>query len=109
MWYRLTLLVSLIISGLAGLTGAIHSPAFPSSATLPLPPNVPNAAAEQTLQRAIDAMTPERLGCLETRLWHKVTLPDLTYEAKGRYLMGPDRRFRLELQTQQGDTVFTQL
>ena len=96
MWYRLLPLVFLILAGLMGLTGAFHS-SSPPRPTRPLPANVPDAVAEQTLDRAIVALAPERIGYVETKLWQKVTLPDLTYEAHGRYLMGPQRRFRLEL------------
>jgi hypothetical protein len=109
MWNRLLPLAALIVAGLSGLTGAFPFPLSHPAPTLALPPNVPDAAAGQTIERAVAAMAPERLGCLETKLWQKVTLPNLTYEARGRFLMGPQRRFRTELQTKQDNVVTTRL
>ena len=112
MRYRLLALAVPALAGLAGLTGALHpwsAPTAPSAATLPLPPNVPDPAAERTLDRAAAAMAPERVGCVETKLWQKVTLPGLSFEANGRYLMGPGRRFRLEMRTKQGAVEATRL
>ena len=108
MWYRLLVFAFLILAGLMGLTGAFHSSPAPRP-TRPLPPNVPDAAAEHTLDRAIAALAPERIGYIETKLWQKVTLPDLTYEAHGRYVMGPQRRFRLELHMKHDSGAATRL
>jgi hypothetical protein len=109
MWYRLLVFAFLTVTGLLGLMGAFVSPFSSGRPILALPPNVPDAAAEQTLDRAIVAMAPERIGYVETKLWQKVTLPNLAYEANGRYLSGPDRRFRLELRTKQDSGEATRL
>jgi hypothetical protein len=109
MWYRLLALAVLLVGGLVGLMGAFGSPAAPPAPTLPLPPNLPDDAATQTLDRAVAAMAPERLGFVEMKLWQRVTLPNLKYEATGRYLMGSQRRFRLDLQTKQGGGQATRL
>jgi hypothetical protein len=107
--YRLFPIVVLVLTGLVGLMGAFGLPISPPQPTLALPPNITDPAAEQTLNRTIVALAPERLGCVETQLWQKVTLPNLTYEANGRYLLGPQRRIRLELHTKQGTGVTTRL
>jgi hypothetical protein len=98
MWYRLLVLAFLVVAGLMGLMGALRSTS-PPRPTLPLPPNIPDVAAQQTLDRAVAAVAPERLGYVETKLWQKVTLPGVTYEAQGRWLIGPQRRSRLEMHT----------
>jgi hypothetical protein len=103
MWYRLLVFTVPIAAGLIGLMGALGFPSSPACTTLPLPPNVPDGAAQQTIDLAIAALAPERIGYVETKLWQKVTLPNLTYKATGRYIMGPERRFRLEMHTKQGD------
>jgi hypothetical protein len=109
MSYRLLVVGLLVVAGLFGLMGAFGSPLSPPRPTIPLPPNHPDPVAEQTLDRALVAMSPERLGCVETKLWQKVTLPNLTYEADGRYLMGSQRRFRMELRTKQDAAESTRL
>ena len=109
MWYRLFPFAVLVGTGLVVLTGAFGLPTAPPQPTLPLPANISDAAAQQTLDRAIVAMAPERLGCVETQLWQKVMLPNLTYEANGRYLLGPGRRIRLELHTKQDNVATTRL
>jgi hypothetical protein len=109
MRYRLLALTGVVVSGMVALTGALESQPSQRPATLPLPCPVADPAAEQILDRAVAAMAPERLGCVETTLWQKVTLPGLTFEADGRYLMGSQRRFRLEMHTRQGGIEATRL
>jgi hypothetical protein len=109
MWYRLLPCLFLVAAGLVGLMGAFGLPTSPAAATLPLPPNLADPLAEQTLDRSIAALAPERIGFIETKLWQKVTLPNCRYEATGRYLMGPKRCFRLEMRTKQGDIEATRL
>ena len=99
------------IVGALLLTGALprHSrtSTAPSSA-LPPPAPVTGAAADpgatEALDQALDALAPARIGWLETVVWQRVRLPEGSFQADGRYLLAPDRRFRLELHTRQGKT-----
>jgi hypothetical protein len=88
-------------AGLWLLTGAVTRPVKPDAATAP-PAAVPDALATEAVEQALAALAPDRLSWLETGIWQKVRLPGFTYEADGRYLMGPDQCFRLEVQTRQG-------
>jgi hypothetical protein len=63
-----------------------------------------DSEASRWLDRAVQALHPDRVSWLETALWQKVTLPDLTYQARGRLLLAPEGRFRLELGTQDNDS-----
>ncbi len=109
MCYRLLVFAFLVIGGLMGLMGALHTPSAPPRPTLSLPANVPDDAAQQTLDRAVAAVAPERLGYVETKLWQRVTLPGVAYEAHGRYLIGPQQRFRLEMHTKHKGGAATRL
>lgn len=60
-----------------------------------------DGTASGLLDRVMAQLDPERVGWLETKLWQKVRLPGLSFTSEGRYLRGPDRRFRLDLQTTQ--------
>jgi hypothetical protein len=64
----------------------------------------PDPEAARLLDRALDAVSPDRLPWLEAGVWQKVRLPGLSYEAEGRYLAAPGHRFRLELRTTLGNT-----
>jgi hypothetical protein len=65
------------------------------------PARAPDPLALEALERALAALDPERVVWLETELWQRVRLPECSYEAEGRYLSAPGRRFRLELHTRQ--------
>jgi hypothetical protein len=56
------------------------------------------------LDQALQALDPKQLAWVETTVWQKVTLRELTYQAEGRYLAGPGNRFRLTLRARVGDT-----
>src|SRR5262245_41380903 len=92
--------VPLLAAAALLLTGALSSRPTPEGPTAPsAPPPQPDAAAFQDLDQALEALNPARLTWVEAAVWQKVTLRDLTYQAEGRYLAGPDRCFRLELRT----------
>ena len=108
--------VLLGVAGLAVLGGALAAPSFisasvpppspaPQGAYAPHPaphPAVADPAARTALARAIEALADDRVAWLETRIWQKVELPGLAYEASGSYRMAPQHRFRLELETDLG-------
>jgi hypothetical protein len=109
-WYRFLPLLA-TVAALVLLTGALKGPAGssppePASAHPRLADDLDGAStddnAQATLDEAIAALAPARVQWLETAIWQKVRLPGLEYEAHGRYLLAPDRRFRLELTTQPG-------
>lgn len=97
--------VPLLFGGVLLWTGALASP-FASSTSSTQPPPAPAAAdVEPLLDQALVRLTPDRLSWLEMTLWQQVDLPDLHYQAEGRYLAGPDYRLRLELKVRAGGTA----
>jgi hypothetical protein len=84
-------------------------PPGPSPPPLPAqPPPVldpttahPDPAANQLLDQALSRQTPT---WLEVGLWQQVTVQGFVSEVEGRYLSGPNRRFRLDLATRHGGT-----
>jgi hypothetical protein len=61
----------------------------------------PEAAA--LLDEAAAALDAPKVRWLETAVWQKVRLPELAFEAEGRYVLAPGKRFRLELTTRVGE------
>jgi hypothetical protein len=49
---------------------------------------------EQAIARASDSAT----GWVESGVWMKARLPELSFEGEGRYVRAPARRFRLEME-----------
>jgi len=84
------------------LTGALSSPSSPSLS--PAPPAPADPAAAQMLDRALERLAGQRLDWVEMNLWQQVNVQELCYQAEGRYLAGPDHRFRLDLHTHVGST-----
>jgi hypothetical protein len=83
------------------LTGALSSqPA--DTARAALSPEVCTAAVN-ALDEAITRLDLGHVAWLETTVWQKACFDQFTYQAEGRYLAGPDNRFRLELTTRQGN------
>jgi hypothetical protein len=104
-WYRYLPLP--LILGAVWLLTAAHSrrsDAAPESPQMPrLAPTAPSdIPCLEAIDRAMDALAPDRVGWLETTLWQRGHFPDCAYQADGRYLIAPDGRFRLELHTRQG-------
>jgi len=97
----------LIFAGLLFLAGAIPWHATPPPR--PVAEVVPDPLAPAFLTQALKALDPERLSTLETTIWQRVHLPGLEYQGEGRYLLGPDHRYRLELQTTVGGRTGTLL
>jgi hypothetical protein len=77
--------------------------------TLAIPEPVPNADAEHALDRALEALKPERVSWLQMTIWQKIALPGYVYEADGLYRLAPGRRFRMEMHTRLGDAKGTLL
>lgn len=90
------------------LAGALYWPSTPQAASAPPPPpplsTKPDPAALKALDRALAALDPARVQWLEVMVWQQLQLDGLTFQAEGRYLAGPEQRFRLDLHTQVGDT-----
>lgn len=73
------------------------------------PDPVPNAEAERALDRALEALKPDRVDWLEMAIWQKIELPGYVYEADGLYRLAPGRRFRMEMHTRLGEAKGTLL
>lgn len=103
-YYRLLPLLVLPL-GLLPLLGAF-SATRPSQAPLsPLPAEIKvDGAALEVLDKALEMQDPRRIIWLEMGIWQKVSVQGLEYEAEGRFLSGPNRRFRLELKTHLGNS-----
>jgi hypothetical protein len=65
---------------------------------------VEDHAATQILNRAVECLKPERIGWTEARLWHKVAGEEFSFQAEGRYLVGPDHHVHLILNVRLGRT-----
>jgi hypothetical protein len=103
-------LTSAVVAGLALLAGAgrrTAPEAAPSAPFTPPPAPVADAAACRTLEAAAAAVEGRRAGWLETTVRQRVRVPELEYEADGRYQSAPGSRFRLELRTRAGKTTGT--
>jgi hypothetical protein len=104
----------LIVGTVLLLTGALprHSRKSTRLAlSSPLPAPAPIAAgtvaeprALEVLEKALAALAPSKVAWLETTIWQRVRLPGCSFQVDGRYLLAPNRRFRLELHTHQGKT-----
>lgn len=78
-----------------------------AQATAPAPvfPVHADPGATHTLDQAILAYDGERAHWIKTQLWQKVHVPQLSFEAEGTYLGGPEHRLRLDLQVRLDATV----
>jgi hypothetical protein len=63
---------------------------------------VADPAAVAAVDRALSRLDPKRVQWLDVALWQRITEGGVTCEASGRYLAGPDGRFRLDLSTPSG-------
>jgi hypothetical protein len=88
----------LTFGGLLALGAALAEPSGPAAPLVPADP-VEDVEADVTLDRAAEALMPERVAWLECDIRQKVDLPGLHYEAEGRYLLAPGYRYRLEVRT----------
>jgi hypothetical protein len=83
--------------------------ARPSNSPPPPRPEVALPEATSCLDEAIGRLTRGKIDWLQCTIRQQVTLPGLHYTAEGRYLLAPDHRFRLEVQTRTGDKAGTLL
>jgi hypothetical protein len=88
-------------------TGALNRQASPSAPPPPPagvdpldPAGVPGGT--DLLDAAIATFAPERIPWMQMTLWQRVQCEDVTYEAQGRYLAGPNRLLRLEMKVRVG-------
>jgi hypothetical protein len=101
-WYRFLLLPVFGVSALF-LSGALgRNVAGPGPSSLPPPPEDP--AATRLLTRAVERLKPERMPWVEAAIWQQMDCADLSYQASGRYLAGPDNRMRLDLTVRLGQS-----
>src|SRR5436305_926803 len=59
--------------------------------------------AAQLVNSALERLQSPNASCLETTIWQRGTLGDVTFEAEGRYLSAPRGRIRIDLETHAGD------
>jgi hypothetical protein len=76
---------------------------LPPTAPPPIFPVRADAAAMQALDQAVAAVDADRLGWVQARLWQKVHVPALPFQAEGTYQGGPGHRLRLDLQVRTAD------
>ncbi len=76
-----------------------RSPAPPPA--IPMEP-IEDAEAGALLDRAAQAVLPDRIQWLTCDIRQQAHLPDISYTGQGKYLLAPGHRFRLELQTHVG-------
>jgi hypothetical protein len=95
-----------VLAGAGQRGGAQNAPVCPFT---PPPRAVPDPVASQALDGALAALEPRCANWIETTVRQKIRLPDLEYDAEGRFQAAPDNRFRLELQTRIGSTRGTLL
>jgi hypothetical protein len=81
-----------------------QTPAFPSVAgaafvaqTTVAEAGLPNLTAEQILARAAANLDPAKLQWLRYKIWQKQDAEDMSFEAQGRLLRGPNQCGRFEL------------
>jgi hypothetical protein len=97
----------LTVVALVPLSGALHEPLGPRPFSGEAPeeclaevlPTTPEPAAAALLDEAVRSLSAPHAEWLQTTIWQKVRLPGVAYEASGRYLLAPGKRFRLELET----------
>jgi hypothetical protein len=70
-----------------------------SSAPLP---TTADLAAVSLLDQALAGLDPVQHPFLETNVWQHVSLPDLDYSSEGRYVVGTEQRYRMEIHTRVG-------
>jgi outer membrane lipoprotein-sorting protein len=106
-WYRyLPLLLPLL--ALVPLRGAFRgTPASIPGPTVVSPPDgldtaPPSTEATAVFAQAIEALSEPRTTWIQTRIWQKAQVDDLTVEAQGAYVLAPGSRFRLELKARTG-------
>src|SRR5262249_45415541 len=96
-------------AGVVLLTGALRGPSHqpeppPQRITPPgLAEAVPDRAAPQLLNRAVEHLRPGLVSWLQAEGWLRCRFPGLEYEGEGRYVLAPGQRFRLELRTRRKD------
>jgi hypothetical protein len=108
---KLVLLLPLFAGLPLLLTGAIRRPApelapisvFHAEA-ITLAPDVasPGMGATEFLDRAVDRVSPPRLGWLHVGLWQRMRSADLAFESQGTLQIGPNHCVRLDLAVRAG-------
>jgi hypothetical protein len=98
----------LTIAGMVVLTIYLRNPAFrwvgaaegndeaPAFSELEKAPI--DTVGTRLVQQAVDRLSGPRAGWLESGVWMRARLPDLSFEGTGRYVRAPGERFRLELE-----------
>ena len=65
-------------------------------------PTTPDLSATAMLDQALTSLDPVQHPFLETNVWQHVSLPNLDYSSEGRYVLGTEQRYRMELHTRVG-------
>jgi hypothetical protein len=91
---------TLLLTGTAGRRASLSAPLAPSAP----PPAAEQAAAAALLEQAVARLASPGSPWQDVTVWQHVDCDELNYQVRGRYLTGPDRRRRLQLQVQVGST-----
>lgn len=78
-------------------------PAAAPAQPAPAAPPKPDPEAVKLLDRAISLFEPGNVVWMQTEVWQQVNVPTVTFQAQGRYMIGPDLRRRLDLKVQLGE------
>jgi hypothetical protein len=102
--YQLLLLPALAAAVLV-LGGALgQRPVSGRQLPPPVSPADADPAALALLDRAIDAVSPDRVAWLEATVWQQARCDDFTYQACGRLLTAPGDRSRYDMNVRVGHT-----
>jgi hypothetical protein len=102
--YQVFLLPALAAAILASLGAFSLRPASVRQLPPPVSPAGADPAALALLDRAIDAVSPDRVAWLEAAVWQQARCDDFTYQACGRLLIAPGDRSRYDMNVRVGHT-----
>jgi hypothetical protein len=106
MSYLRYILAPVFVSLTLLLTGALSLHPLRSAAGVSAPSAVSgleDPLAAGLLRRAAECLSPEHVAWMRTAIWQRVACEDLTYQAEGSYLSGPNHRLHLHLNVRFGN------
>lgn len=84
--------------------GAQTAPGMPAAPAMQPPPKA-DPDATKVLHDAVQRLDWKKLGWVDTAFWQRADVQGLSFQAEGKYLSAPERRFRLDLRVRLGGTV----